>query len=200
MIFRSEPVGLPGLAALALGLLGFVIAVLLARRGRELTTVEEKGGQRARSATVGVVIQGLGMAIASFGPQRIALDPLSPLALVEAAAVAALMTAAMALFFAASRAMGRNWSIRARTRTDHQLVQDGPFRRVRNPIYVAIFLFMLAMAIAFGHPRQLVPAIPVFAIGAWLRVRAEERLLREMFGTAYDVYAARVKRFVPGLF
>jgi protein-S-isoprenylcysteine O-methyltransferase Ste14 len=32
-----------------------------------------------------------------------------------------------------------------------------------------------------------------------MRVRREERLLRAQFGTAYDAYAARVKRFVPGL-
>lgn len=200
MIFRSEPVGLPGLAALALGGVGFATSLILARRGRELTTVEEKGARNAPSATVGVVVQGLGIGIAGFGAQRVTLDPLSPLALTQAAAVATLMAAAIALFVGASRAMGRNWSIRARTRTDHQLVQDGPFRWVRNPIYVAMFLFMLALAIAFGHLHQLLPAIPVFAIGTWLRVRGEERLLRQMFGAAYDAYADRVKRFVPGVF
>lgn len=200
MIFRSEPVGLPGLAALALGGLAFATSLILARRTRELTAVEEKGGRNAPSATIGVIVQGLGIGIASFGPQRVTLDPLSSLALTQAAVVAAMMAAAVALFVGASRAMGRNWSIRARTRTDHELVQEGPFRWVRNPIYLAMFLFMLALAIAFGHPRQLLPAIPVFAIGTWLRVQAEERLLRNMFGSAYDAYAARVRRFVPGVF
>ena len=55
------------------------------------------------------------------------------------------------------------------------------------------------MALALGHVTHLVAALPVYALGTWLRVRAEERLLRAMFGTAYADYAARVKRFVPGL-
>jgi protein-S-isoprenylcysteine O-methyltransferase Ste14 len=33
-----------------------------------------------------------------------------------------------------------------------------------------------------------------------MRVSHEERLLKAQFGAAYDDYAARVKRFVPGLF
>jgi protein-S-isoprenylcysteine O-methyltransferase Ste14 len=39
----------------------------------------------------------------------------------------------------------------------------------------------------------------VFALGTWIRIREEERLLRAEFGAAYEDYAARVKRFVPGI-
>jgi protein-S-isoprenylcysteine O-methyltransferase Ste14 len=45
----------------------------------------------------------------------------------------------------------------------------------------------------------LLLALPVYALGTWLRVRVEERLLRAMFAARYDDYAARVKRFVPGV-
>jgi protein-S-isoprenylcysteine O-methyltransferase Ste14 len=61
-------------------------------------------------------------------------------------------------------------------------------------------LFLLALAVSFGHLRNLVVALPLFALGTALRVGEEERLLRARFGPAYDDYAARVKRFVPGLF
>ena len=197
MIFRSDPVGLPGLAALALGLLAFVLAVLVARSRRE--PPGEQGARRDPLSSVGVAIQALGIGIAAVGPQRVTLDPLGTTALVEAAAIATLMTGAVTLFVAATRAMGRNWSIRARTLSDHRLVQEGPFAVVRNPIYVAIFLLMLALALASGHLRQLAPAVPLFALGTWLRVRSEEALLRRRFGAAYAAYAARVRRFVPGL-
>jgi len=110
------------------------------------------------------------------------------------------MLGAVWLFDSSSRTMGKNWSLVARTRSDHNLVQTGPFALVRHPIYVALFLFMCAMALAFGHVGNLVVAVPVFAFGTWMRIRHEERLLREMFGGAYDAYAARVKRFVPGVF
>lgn len=195
-MLAADPIALPGLAAFTLGALAFALAVLTARGGRG----GEAGATRSRASLLGVALQGIGIGIAGFGPQRVTLDPLSAKALAEAATVALLMAAAVALFVWASRTMGRNWSIVARTRADHQLVQDGPFRLIRHPIYTGMALFMVALAIAFGHSRQLMLAVPVFALGTWLRIRIEERMLRALFAADYDAYAGRVKRFVPGVF
>lgn len=128
------------------------------------------------------------------------LDPMSLKAIVEGLAALLLVLGAVGLFVSSSRTMGKNWSLVARTREDHQLVQTGPFAVVRHPIYVALFLFMVGMAIAYGHTRNLILAVPVYAVATWLRARHEERLLRDRFGADYDAYAARVKRFVPGVF
>lgn len=195
-MFASDPVGLPGLAAAWLGALAFFVAMFAARRRVE---GGEAGARRSRASIVGIALQGLAIGIATVGPQRVWLDPLGPQALVEAAVVALLMAGCVGLFAWAARTMGRNWSIVARTRADHALVQTGPFAFIRHPIYVAIALFGIALAIAFGHTRQLLPAAPIYALGTWLRVRIEEGLLRQQFGTAYDAYAARVRRFVPGV-
>jgi protein-S-isoprenylcysteine O-methyltransferase Ste14 len=145
-------------------------------------------------------VQGLGIAIAGYGRIDVSLYPMSARAIIEGVAVFVLMFGAIGLFHASSRTMGKNWSLVARTREDHQLVQTGPVAVVRHPIYVALFLFMIAMAVAYGHTRNLIVAVPVYAIATWLRVRHEERLLRAQFGADYDAYAARVKRFVPGVF
>ena len=195
-MFAPDPVALPGLAAFTLGALGFFIAVLAAKRRGGAET----GATRSRASLLGIVLQAVGIALAGMGRQRVTLDPLSAKALVEAAAIAVLMAGAIGQFVWASRAMGRNWSIVARTRTDHTLVQHGPFAHLRHPIYTGMALFLLALALASGHTRQLIVAAPVFALGTWLRVRIEERLLSRQFGSAYATYAARVKRFVPGLF
>ena len=66
-----------------------------------------------------------------------------------ATGVALLIGGAVALFVWASRTMGAEWAIVARTRADARLVTAGPFAYVRNPIYVALGLFMLAMAVVF---------------------------------------------------
>jgi protein-S-isoprenylcysteine O-methyltransferase Ste14 len=129
----------------------------------------------------------------------IAVDPSRARVLTGTIAVALLVLLTIGLFFAASRAMGRNWSIVARTREDHDLVTWGPFALIRHPIYTALFAWMIAMAIAFGHWRGLILGVPLYWIGTWMRVSKEETLLRAQFGAAYDAYAARVKRFVPGL-
>ena len=192
----ADPIGLPGIAAFFVGALAFILSVFAARgRGGG----RESGATRSRASLVGIIVQGIGIGIAGFGVQHVTLDPLSTKALVEAAVVAMLMAGAVGLFVWASRTMGRNWSIVARTRADHQLVQDGPFRLIRHPIYTAMALLMIALAIAFGHTRHLVFAVPVFALGTWLRIRIEERMLRTMFAGDYDAYAARVKRFLPGI-
>jgi protein-S-isoprenylcysteine O-methyltransferase Ste14 len=195
-----DPVGLPGLVAFAFGFLVFFITLMLARRRGERAPKSANSGRRA--ASIGwIVVQGLGIVAAGFGRLEIELDPWAPKPLLEGAVVLVLMLAAVSLFDTSSKAMGRNWALVARTREDGNLVQTGPFAYVRNPIYVALFLFMIAMAIAYGHTRNLIVAIPVFALGTWMRVRHEEIVLREAFGAeAFDAYAKRVKRFVPGVF
>ncbi|GAA0300415.1 protein-S-isoprenylcysteine O-methyltransferase [Sphingomonas oligophenolica] len=199
MVIHSDPVGLPGLAAIALGFVIFLFALLAARlrAGRGATVAVTR---RKNASIVWIIVQGIAIGIVGFGPLRVLLDPGSPKAIAEGTAALLLMLGAVWLFDASSRTMGKNWSLVARTREDHQLVQSGPFAVVRHPIYVALFFFMVAMAIAYGHTRNLLLAVPMYAIATWLRVRHEERILREQFGADYDAYAARVKRFVPGVF
>lgn len=194
----SNPVGLPGLAAFAIGIFGGLVTLFLARR-RGRNAPASADSERRNASILWIVVQGIGIGLAGFGPIRIALDPLSPKALVQAGVVLALMLAAVWLFDSASRAMGRNWALVARTRGDGHLVETGPFALIRNPIYVSLACIMVAMAIAYGHTANLLVGVPIFALGTWMRVRHEEVVLRAAFGPAFDAYAARVKRFVPGV-
>jgi protein-S-isoprenylcysteine O-methyltransferase Ste14 len=194
----GDPVGLPGLLALGVGFFAFLAALVAAQRVRA-SAEGETTARRSRASIAGVAIQGLAIGFTSIGIQRATLDPLSAKALIEAAAVALLMAATVWLFVWASRTMGRNWSIVARTRGDHALVTAGPFAWIRHPIYTAMFLMMIALAIGLGHVARLVIAVPLYALGTAIRVRIEERLLRTAFGSAYDEYANRVKRFIPGV-
>lgn len=196
--FPNDPTSLTSVAALGLGFLLFLVALAAARmRGRR--DAPDKGGRWARQSLTWIIVQGIGIAIAGFGRIDPSLDPMSPPALAQAAIVLLLMLGAVGLFHWSSVTMGKNWALIARTRSDATLVTSGPFSVVRNPIYVALFLFMVAMALAYGHLRNLVFAVPVYAFATWMRVRYEEQVLRAEFGVAYDAYAARVKRFIPGV-
>ncbi|MCU6453477.1 isoprenylcysteine carboxylmethyltransferase family protein [Sphingomonas sp. A2-49] len=190
--------GLPALAVLSLGLLAFAIALVAARwrRAREAGG----GGRRDPASLIGIAVQGAAFVLVASGGARATLDPLGGPALAAAAITAVLMVGALALFLWSTATMGRNWSLVARTRADHVLVTAGPFAHLRHPIYTALALVVIAIAVATGHVARLLPALPVYASGTWLRVRSEERLLHALFGTDYERYAARVKRFVPGLF
>jgi protein-S-isoprenylcysteine O-methyltransferase Ste14 len=194
----GDPVGLPGLLALGVGFFAFLVALIAAKRV-QASAAGETTARRSRASIVGVAIQGLAIGFTSIGIQRATLDPLTAKALFEAAAVALLMAATVWLFVWASRTMGQNWSIVARTRGDHALVTAGPFAWIRHPIYTAMFLMMIALAIGLGHVARLLIAVPLYALGTAIRVRIEERLLRAAFSSAYLEYANRVKRFIPGM-
>jgi protein-S-isoprenylcysteine O-methyltransferase Ste14 len=197
-LVHQQPVGLPALIALIGGLLLFFASFTWARRGAK-GGGGETAAKKSNLSRLGVFIQMLGFASVGFGKVLIALPATSPLALGEAAVVAALMLLALGLFTAAARAMGANWSIVARMREGHELVTAGVFAHLRHPIYTAMGCFLIAMAIALGHEFGLILAIPLFALGTSIRIREEEKLLRGEFGAAYDDYAARVKRFLPGV-
>lgn len=94
--------------------------------------------------------------------------------------------------------MGRNWSLVARTRSDGEVVQTGPFALVRHPFYVAIFFMLVATALSTGHAINLVVGVPLYIIGTLMRTNIEERLLRQSFAS-YGDYAQRVKRLIPGV-
>jgi protein-S-isoprenylcysteine O-methyltransferase Ste14 len=196
-LIDPRPVGLPGLFAMLAGFVLFVLALALARR-REDAAPKPESETKAGSSWIGVAIQTIGFFLVGFGPLQL-LTVTTPALYAEGAVVLALMLFTLGMFVSASRAMGRNWSVVARTRSDHQLVTGGPFAYVRNPIYTGLFALMLAMALAFGHWRGLIPGVPLYWIGTAIRVRDEEKLLRARFGQAYADYAARVKRFVPGV-
>ncbi len=170
----------------------FVGTLLLARRR---TGPQPKDGKRDRSSLAGILVQGAGIFVTAFGPVLASLDPAGPAALGGAAAVAVLMGGAIWLFHTATRTMGRNWAIVASTREDHHLVTTGPFAVMRNPIYVALFVFTLAIAVGWGHYWHLILGAPLFWVGTMMRVRIEERMLHAQFGAAYDAYVGRVKRF-----
>jgi protein-S-isoprenylcysteine O-methyltransferase Ste14 len=193
--FAPQPVGIPGLIVLLVGSALFFAALIRATLSRDAGDSGKKSGV----SRIGIGLQMAGFAITGFGPVRGSLPPAGPHAIGEAVAVALLMGGAFALFRAATRAMGANWSIAARMRDDHQLVTSGVFARLRHPIYTGMALFLAALAIGLGHYANLIAGVPLFAAGSFLRIREEERLLREKFGAAYDSYAASVRRFIPGL-
>ena len=179
----------------------FIGAVLLKRFGQARTeaAVDAPSARRDWASLGGVALQMIGISLAS-GPVRAngssMLDGIeSPRTWFTALTIGG----AVVLFFWAARTMGANWSIVARMRQGHELVTGGPFAMVRHPIYLAMLLFMLSLAAATAHETALWAALPVFVLGTLIRTTREEALLRVQFGAAYEAYAARVKRFIPGV-
>jgi protein-S-isoprenylcysteine O-methyltransferase Ste14 len=98
------------------------------------------------------------------------------------------------------RALGKQWSLTARVTEGHRLVIEGPYRIVRNPIYTGMLGMLLATGFAFSRWPALVVGVVVFITGTMIRVRSEEKLLRETFGEEFEAYAKRVPALIPGLY
>lgn len=75
-----------------------------------------------------------------------------------------------------------------------RLVADGPYRYLRNPLYVGTWLHTLALAILMPVGGALFAVIAVAAVNA-VKVRVEERHLLATRGEAYAAYARKVPRF-----
>jgi protein-S-isoprenylcysteine O-methyltransferase Ste14 len=99
--------------------------------------------------------------------------------------------------YAAARTLGKQWALVARVVEGHELVMSGPYAVVRNPIYLAMLGMLIASGLAATRWPILVAALVVFQIGTAIRIRSEEKILREAFGVKFDEYARRVPAFLP---
>ena len=96
--------------------------------------------------------------------------------------------------------LGTNWSVTLELREQHRLVTTGIYRRIRHPMYSALFLYSIGQALALPNWIAGPSYLAAFGLLYALRVGREERMMREAFGRDYEDYAARTARLVPGLF
>ena len=158
--------------------------------------------KRDPSSIIGIVLQGVSYGIV-WTIRRMWFTPMfgSNKLLEIASAILTMFLAIGSVWFCSTaiRTLGKQWSLAARVVEGHKLVTQGPYNVVRNPIYTGMFGMLLATGLAVSHWLGLLAAIVVFAIGTMIRVRSEEKLLREMFGPEFEEYEHRVPAVIPFL-
>ena len=95
--------------------------------------------------------------------------------------------------------LGDNWSNRVTVKENHTLVRSGPYRIVRHPIYSGILLGMLGSALQRGEVRSFV-GVTICGFSFWLKTRAEEQFMVQIFGEDYLQYRHKVKALAPFIF
>jgi protein-S-isoprenylcysteine O-methyltransferase Ste14 len=76
------------------------------------------------------------------------------------------------------------------------IVDTGPYRFTRNPIYIAMFGGLVGLAMAFDS-LWLLAALVIFALIIRIGVVArEEAYLERKFGDVYRQYRSRVRRWL----
>lgn len=143
-----------------------------------------------------LVMGGLAPLLALLG----ALEPIPPLdGPVGNAIGLVLAITGILLTFGAQLAMGDAWRIGVDSAERTELVTDGPFELVRNPIYSAMIPTVLGLVLMVPSVLALA-AIACLVTALELQVRlVEEPYLLRTHGHVYAEYAAHVGRFVPGI-
>lgn len=91
-----------------------------------------------------------------------------------------------------------NWSSNVTLKQNHELIQTGPYRWVRHPIYTGLLLMALGTALLGGRLGSWLGCL-LMTLGFWIKLKYEEALLLRHFPDTYPAYQQRVKALVPFL-
>jgi protein-S-isoprenylcysteine O-methyltransferase Ste14 len=131
----------------------------------------------------------------------LALDWLVPLAFMPAGLPAGWLGTTVFLFALALAA----WAIATITRAGSNvptnrpttaIVESGPYRFTRNPIYLGMFLGLIGLAMAFDTFWLLVALVPFALVIRYGVVAREEAYLERKFRDVYAGYRSRVRRWL----
>ena len=110
---------------------------------------------------------------------------------------APLLLAAEFVFCWSLWSLGRNFSVSLAVFSEHRLIQHGPYRWVRHPMYASIMAMCPALFVLTANwfiAGALALAIPLVVL---FRTPLEERTLHGRFGARYGSYAERTGRYWP---
>jgi protein-S-isoprenylcysteine O-methyltransferase Ste14 len=180
---------------MAAGWAGFVVILVLGKRG-----AARGSASRDMRSTFGFLLQCAAYAIC-FVFYRPYFSPIAPMSVSREEILAAISIAltlwAVWFCYAAARALGKQWALMARVIEGHELIRQGPYAVVRNPIYLAMLVMLIAIGLAVSRWQALVVAAALFWVGTAIRIRTEENLLRANFGAQFEQYARAVPAFLP---
>jgi len=83
------------------------------------------------------------------------------------------------------------------SRNSHALIEGGPYKIVRNPMYLGILLIGFGVVLLLFKWWVVVIFLLVFASRYFSLILSEEEKLRGMFGETYQAYCKRVPRILP---
>lgn len=178
--------------------LGLLVLPALAHRGQApRAVVDRRKGIRERVilALVGVAFL-LGLTWVAT-PLLEAADYAPRLELLVAGVVA--YAVGLFLLFRSHRDLAAQWSITLEVREHHALVTHGVYRHIRHPMYLSLLLYGTGQALALPNyvagPAYLAATLALVV----LRLKPEERMMAETFGSEYQDYAARTSKLLPGI-
>ena len=109
----------------------------------------------------------------------------------------ALVILGPAFSFWSASTLGRHFDLDVEVHGGHEIVDRGPYRIVRHPVYLGIAIHFIGACLATGNGLLIAGTVLVTFPALYVRAVTEERLLRASLGPAYDAYARRVPMLIP---
>ena len=95
--------------------------------------------------------------------------------------------------------LGKSFHSLVVRKTDQALVDSGPYRTIRHPIYTAFMLTYTGGGLLASNLLLTLIAGPMFGLMVALRIEEEETAMLAQFGPRYAEYMNRTGRFMPRL-
>jgi len=183
--------------------LAFGLRTLIQLRRTGSTGFHGLGGRPFSAEWIAGVGFTVALLVGAAAPVLALLDVVEPISALDTTAVhvvgLALAIGGIAATFRAQIAMGTSWRIGVDPEERTELVTDGPFALVRNPIFAAMLPTALGLTLLVPSWVAILGLVGL-VIALELQVRVvEEPYLLKAHGRIYAAYAARVGRFFPGV-
>lgn len=101
------------------------------------------------------------------------------------------------LFWRSHHDLGRQFSPKLEMQAGHALVCHGVYKKVRHPMYSAVFLTSSAQLLLLANFVVGPAFLLAFSILYFARIEQEEQMMLDHFGAEYAAYKARTNRLVP---
>ena len=106
-----------------------------------------------------------------------------------------IFSGAVLLFWSGFNFRSRGEKLRPNTET-HQIIQRGPYRFSRNPIYLAFASIGLGLALASSNLWMVLAVLVAMIVIHFEVILREEAYLTRKFGESYTSYKLRVRRWI----
>jgi protein-S-isoprenylcysteine O-methyltransferase Ste14 len=103
------------------------------------------------------------------------------------------------LFVWVHHSLGRNFSAKLRIKERQSLVVDGPYQWIRHSMYTAFYLLNIAAFLMTSNWFIGVTWLTGLTVVIAFRVKREEGMMADRFGSAYRDYMTRTGHFLPAI-
>jgi protein-S-isoprenylcysteine O-methyltransferase Ste14 len=93
--------------------------------------------------------------------------------------------------------LGRHFTPTIQLQKDHELITEGPYSIIRHPSYTGALMALVGGALWLNSSIGIISAIIAMMLAYTIRINAEEKVLKGLFGNVYSDYQKNTKRIIP---